>query len=153
MAAGGATTWDEFVQQRDALMRAFAATVSESVARTDTDHPAFHGCYDWHSAVHGTYALLAASRLTGDASYREVAMRETGEDRVAREVTALVDGKLDIEIPYGVGWALILDTEAARNGIRLFRDLAYASRDRLVGHFDRLTAAAGALAAAACHEE
>jgi hypothetical protein len=101
--------------------------------------------------------LLTASRLTGDASYREVAMRETGEERVAREVTALVEGKLDVEIPYGVGWVLILDTEAARNGIGLFRDLAYASRERLVGHLDRLTAdgetADSALAAAACHEE
>ena len=37
------------------------------VARRDTEHPAFHGCVDWHSACHGVWALLAYQRATGDA--------------------------------------------------------------------------------------
>ena len=29
-------------------------------------HPAFYGCYDWHSAVHGHWLLARALRLCPD---------------------------------------------------------------------------------------
>jgi hypothetical protein len=50
-----------------------AAELARQVAycsgRQDTAHPAFRGCIDWHSAVHGVWALLAYQRATGDAQY------------------------------------------------------------------------------------
>ena len=36
-----------------------AKAVRAAVARKDTGHAAFHGCIDWHSAVHGAWALAA----------------------------------------------------------------------------------------------
>ena len=43
-----------------------AQVPAQHVLRHDTIHPAFHGCIDWHSACHATWALLAARGLTGD---------------------------------------------------------------------------------------
>jgi len=31
--------------------------------------PAFYGCYDWHSSVHGHWLLARAARLHGDAPF------------------------------------------------------------------------------------
>jgi hypothetical protein len=128
--------WETFVGRRDELVRAFATVVAAGVARSDTAHPAFHGCFDWHSAVHGTYALLAAARLTGDSTFAEAALAQTGPAAVAAEVTALADGQLDHEVPYGMAWALILDAEAARSNIDGFGELAVAAADRIIRHLD-----------------
>jgi hypothetical protein len=144
--------WESYVSRRDELVRAFATVVAASVTRFDTDHPAFHGCFDWHSAVHGTYALLAASRLTGDPAFAKVALSQTVPAAVAAEVAALADGRLDHEIPYGLAWALILDAEAARADISVFRGLADIARDRVVAHLDGL-AAEGTLSTAVADEE
>jgi Protein of unknown function (DUF2891) len=144
--------WDTFVAGRDDLLRTFATVIATSVTRFDTGHPAFHGCFDWHSAVHGTYALLAASRLTGDSSFAETALAQTGPVAVAAEVAALAGGQLDHEIPYGLAWLLILDAEAARSDVEVFGALATSARDRLVAHLDGL-AGDGTLTAAAADEE
>ena len=144
--------WDRFVAGRDDLLRAFATVIATSVTRVDTAHPVFHGCFDWHSAVHGTYALLAASRLTGESTFAEKALAQAGAGAVAAEVGALARGQLDHEIPYGLAWVLILDTEAARSDVDVFGALATSARDRLVHHLDSL-AADGTLTAAAADEE
>jgi len=144
--------WATLLANRDELVRAFATVVAAGVVRADTDHPAFHGCYDWHSAVHGTYALLAASRLTGDSTFAEVALSQTGSAAVGAEVTALTDGRLDHEVPYGMAWALVLDSEAVRSDIDVFGDLAVAAADRVAGHLDALCGS-GDLTAAAYDEE
>ena len=36
-------------------------------------HPAFHGCFDWHSSVHGHWLLTRLARLHPDASFAEPA--------------------------------------------------------------------------------
>ncbi len=144
--------WETFLGRRDEMVRAFATVVAAGVARSDTAHPAFHGCFDWHSAVHGTYALLAASRLTGESAFAEAALSQTGPAAVAAEVTALADGRLDHEVPYGMAWALVLDAEATRSTIDVFGDLASAAADRVVSHLDALSGR-GDLAAAAWDEE
>ena len=50
-----------------------AVPVVACVVRPDTHSPAFHGCVDWHSAVHGNYALRVATRLTGDPRFLRIA--------------------------------------------------------------------------------
>lgn len=144
--------WDRFVAGQDELLRTFATVIATSVTRVDTAHPAFHGCFDWHSAVHGTYALLAVSRLTGDSRFAETALAQTGPVAVAAEVTALSRGQLDHEIPYGLAWVLILDAEAERSDVEVFGALATSARDRLVTHLDGL-ADDGTLIVAAANEE
>src|SRR5215470_13317844 len=53
--------------------RAIAGDLARQAAfcsrRKDTDHPAFRGCIDWHSSVHGVWALVAYQRATGDRQY------------------------------------------------------------------------------------
>jgi hypothetical protein len=140
--------WEMFQARRDELVRTFATVVGTGVARVDTAHPAFHGCYDWHSAVHGTYALLAASRLTGDSTFADMALSQAGPAAVAAEVTALADGRLDHEVPYGMAWTLVLDAEAVRSGVDVFGDLAIAAADRVVGHLDVLQSGGNLISAA-----
>ena len=57
------------MEEKAAMAKALAGAVREALARADTDHIAFHGCIDWHSAVHGTWALTAYTRMTGDTQY------------------------------------------------------------------------------------
>ena len=53
-----------------AALNTMADSISAAVERTDTDHPVFHGCIDWHSAVHGHWALLRIARATGGPAAR-----------------------------------------------------------------------------------
>lgn len=90
-----------------------AAPIEACIVRHDTAHPAFHGCVDWHSAVHATFALLAISRLTGDPAYRSIAQQAVGGRRaIEMAVTEVQAGGLIEELPYGYSWSLILDSEA-----------------------------------------
>jgi len=98
------------------------------VARRDTEHPAFHGCVDWHSACHGVWALLAYQRATGDARYRTVADAILTPANIAAEASDLAS-RLDFEMPYGRAWFLRLAIE-----------------DRAAGGGERLTAMADAVA-------
>src|SRR5262245_13563523 len=56
----------ELMGRKEEIAADLAATVRQSVVRKDTGHAAFHGCIDWHSAVHGAWALTAYARMTGD---------------------------------------------------------------------------------------
>lgn len=127
--------WPTFAAQRTDLLTTLVEPVRAGVRRVDTAHPAFHGCVDWHSAVHATYALLAVARLTGEPGLAAEALHATGgPERVAAEVAAIGEGRLPEEIPYGMAWALVLDAEAARAGIDLFADLAHTACEAIVTH-------------------
>lgn len=102
-----------------------AVPIEACIARRDTGHPAFHGCVDWHSAVHATFALLAISRLTRDPAYRSAALRAVGGTAaIARSVQELRAGRVADELPYGYGWSLILDAEARIEGDQEFNGVA-----------------------------
>src|SRR5262245_25254556 len=78
--------------------------------------PAFYGCYDWHSAVHGHWLLVRAVRMFPDAPYAERARAELArsftEANVAIEVAYLrTDGRASFERPYGLAWLLQLAAE------------------------------------------
>jgi hypothetical protein len=53
--------WKKFCDRRGLDLMALAERVEESFLRRDTRHPVFCGCIDWHSSVHGAYALLTAA--------------------------------------------------------------------------------------------
>jgi hypothetical protein len=91
--------------------------VSECIVRDDTSSPAFHGCYDWHSAVHATWALLAIGRALGDADAEALASSMLGVDALAGELAQLEAGDLEaMEVPYGYAWLLTLAVERERGG-------------------------------------
>src|ERR1039458_8436297 len=78
--------------------------------------PAFYGCYDWHSSVHGHWLLGRLARLFPQAPFaaearRAVALSLTPAN-VAQEVRYLdADGRTAFERPYGLAWLLQLAAE------------------------------------------
>ncbi len=79
-----------------------------------TFHPAFYGCYDWHSAVHSHWQLVRAIRLFPDAAFVPSAIatldRNLTPEKIAVEVT-YVTACPSYEMPYGMAWLLQLLVE------------------------------------------
>src|SRR5580692_661213 len=78
--------------------------------------PAFYGCFDWHSSVHGHWLLVRLTRLFPKASFAADARRALGQsltpNHIAREVAYLnAEGRNSFERPYGLAWLLQLDAE------------------------------------------
>jgi hypothetical protein len=78
--------------------------------------PAFYGCYDWHSAVHGHWLLARLAKTVPDAEFshaaREALDRSIQAENIAAEVRYLVEsGRVSFERPYGLAWLLQLAAE------------------------------------------
>jgi len=79
-------------------------------------HPAFYGCYDWHSAVHGHWLLAHLLRrfpaLVHAPAIRKVLNAHLGAQNLRQEAAYLEDHP-HFERPYGWTWALKLAHELA----------------------------------------
>lgn len=106
-------SWERFETSRSAHLAALAGVIQDSVQRRDTHWPAFHGCYDWHSAVHGVYALHVVHRLSGDMESLRVAESVLTRAAIADELAILQSGGPPGECPYGYAWLLVLAAERA----------------------------------------
>src|SRR5207302_6330245 len=78
--------------------------------------PAFYGCYDWHSAVHGHWLLARLARTFPDAPFaasaRAALDRSLTAAALAREADYLTgQGRESFERPYGLAWLLQLAAE------------------------------------------
>lgn len=76
--------------------------------------PAFHGSFDWHSAVHGHWALVRAARLHPDAEWRAAALEAVGRTLTAANLErelAFLERRPGFERPYGLAWLLQLAAE------------------------------------------
>jgi hypothetical protein len=78
--------------------------------------PAFYGCYDWHSSVHGHWLLVRLSRTFPEAAFARTARAAVAEsltpEHVAGEVRYLQGaGRTSFERPYGLAWLLQLGAE------------------------------------------
>ncbi len=91
----------------------FAKPVKACVQRRDTRHHLFHGCIDWHSSVHGFWALTAAARLTGRDDLAAFLRTALTPDAIALE-RAYMDERPRFEMPYGRAWFLRLAIEFER---------------------------------------
>jgi hypothetical protein len=81
--------------------------------------PAFYGCLDWHSDVHGHWLLVRLVRLFPDAPFAARARAELAQsftpENIAREVSYLrASGRASFERPYGLAWLLQLAAELRR---------------------------------------
>jgi len=78
--------------------------------------PAFYGCYDWHSAVHGHWLLVRAARMFPDASFAGPARAALAQSLTPGNIVAEVaylrtEGRAPFERPYGLAWLLQLAAE------------------------------------------
>ncbi len=81
-------------------------------------HPAFYGCFDWHSSVHGHWALVTILKEYPDFAKKDVIIAKLKKnitaDHILKEVAYLNDvNNKDFERTYGWAWLLKLD-EAIR---------------------------------------
>jgi hypothetical protein len=78
--------------------------------------PAFCGCYDWHSSVHGHWLLVRLVRTFPDASFAKQAREELGKSLTAENLKQEAaylrgTGRASFERPYGLSWLLQLCAE------------------------------------------
>jgi DUF2891 family protein len=80
--------------------------------------PAFYGCYDWHSSVHGHWLLVRLVKTFPDASFakpaREALRKSLTAENLKQEAAYLRgEGRASFERPYGMAWLLQLIVELA----------------------------------------
>src|SRR5260370_26082310 len=73
--------------------------------------PAFCGCYDWHSSVHGHWLLVRLLRTFPDASFagaaRDALRKSLTAEHLKQESTYVRgEGRSSFERPYGLSWLL-----------------------------------------------
>jgi hypothetical protein len=78
--------------------------------------PAFYGCFDHHSSVHGHWLLARLVRLYPDASYAPAARAALGQSLTISNLQGELaymnrSGRSGFERPYGLAWILQLGTE------------------------------------------
>jgi hypothetical protein len=78
--------------------------------------PAFYGCYDWHSSVHGHWLLARLVRTFPEAPFvpsaREALRQSLTAENIAQEAAYLRgEGRASFERPYGLAWLLQLVAE------------------------------------------
>ena len=78
--------------------------------------PAFCGCYDWHSSVHGHWLLVRLLRTFPEASFaapsRAALRKSLSAENLKQEAAYLRgEGRASFERPYGLVWLLTLCAE------------------------------------------
>ncbi len=105
--------------------------------------PAFYGCYDWHSSVHGHWLLARLARVYPDAPFAPAARKALEKSLSAANIEQegaylRGEGRASFERPYGLAWLLQLglelhewDDPLAQELSQNLRPLEQASLDRL----------------------
>jgi len=113
--------------------------------------PAFYGCYDWHSSVHGHWLSVRLLRTFPDASFAKAARDALKESLTAENLKAEAtylrgDGRASFERPYGLAWLLQLcaelrewDTPEAREMLANLKPLEEAAIERLTTWLPKLS--------------
>jgi hypothetical protein len=88
----------------------------QDVRRARDLTPAFYGCYDWHSSVHGHWLLTRLARTFPDAPFASRVKSALGKslttENLQREADYLKgEGRTSFERPYGLAWLLQLVAE------------------------------------------
>ena len=113
--------------------------------------PAFYGCYDWHSSVHGHWLLVRLLRTFPNASFaaqaREALRKSLTAENLKQEATYIRgEGRASFERPYGLAWLLQLcaelrewDDDQAREMAANLRPLEQAAVERLTNWLPKLS--------------
>ncbi len=112
--------------------------------------PAFYGCYDWHSSVHGHWLLVRLAREFPSAPFtapaRAALARSLTPANIAAEVAYLQGpGRASFERPYGLAWLLQLarelrtwDDAQAREWAGILAPLEIESAQRIMAWLPKL---------------
>ena len=89
---------------------------STEIASPKTLHPAFYGCFDWHSSVHGHWSLVYLLNHFSDLNSREEIIKKLqinlSKENIQQEITYLSKPhEKSFERTYGWAWLLKLQME------------------------------------------
>jgi len=113
--------------------------------------PAFYGCYDWHSSVHGHWLLARLLRTFPNALFAGAARNALRKSLTAenlKQEAAYIrgEGRSSFERPYGLAWLLQLcaelrdwDDDEAREMSANLRPLEDAAVERLKNWLPKLS--------------
>jgi hypothetical protein len=113
--------------------------------------PAFCGCYDWHSSVHGHWLLVRLVRTFPDAPFasaaRDALKQSLTAENLKQEAAYLKGpGRSSFERPYGLSWLLQLcaelrewDDPQAREWSANLKPLEDAAVERLTNWLPKLS--------------
>jgi hypothetical protein len=113
--------------------------------------PAFFGCYDWHSSVHGHWLLARLARTFPKAPFVPSAMEELSRSLTETNIEAEArylqgPGRVSFERPYGFAWLLQLCAElrewnddAARAWSAALKPLESVAKERLAAWLPKLS--------------
>jgi len=113
--------------------------------------PAFYGCYDWHSSVHGHWMLARLARTYPDAPLAARAKQALRQNLTKQNLQAEAqylngEGRASFERPYGLAWLLQLSVELrewndpdAKQWATALKPLEDAVVARLEGWLKKLT--------------
>jgi hypothetical protein len=113
--------------------------------------PAFYGCYDWHSSVHGHWLLARLARTWPDAPFATAARKALARSLTAKNLAAELaylegPGRVSFERPYGLAWLLQLaaelrewDSPEARGWAKALGPLEAAAAKRLLAWLPKLS--------------
>lgn len=113
--------------------------------------PAFYGCFDWHSSVHGHWMLARLARRFPDTPLAEraraaLAKSLTKENLAAEALYVSGEGRSSFERPYGLAWLLQLGAELrgwddprAKEWAANMEPLEKAALDRLQSWLEKLS--------------
>lgn len=78
--------------------------------------PAFYGCFDWHSSVHGHWLLVRLSKLDPASPFTAITEQALGQSFSPQNLSQEVNyytakGRNGFERPYGIAWYLQLVAE------------------------------------------
>ena len=123
----------------------------EDVAPPRKLMPAFYGCYDWHSSVHGHWLLVRLLRTFPNASFagaaRDALRKSLTAENLKQEAAYIRgEGRASFERPYGLAWLLQLcaelrewDNDQAREMAANLRPLEDAAVERLENWLPKLS--------------
>lgn len=117
--------WGKFQKQNILYVNEFAHSAKHCIQQTDTSFPVFHGCIDWHSSVHGHWALLRAYRETQNKLFLQNVLSSLKMNGMEMELAYLKTNP-SFEMPYGRAWFLKLMVEyevvTGKRDFRYFSD-------------------------------
>ena len=94
-------------KERKALLLKYLAVISTELRQMDTTDPLFHGCWDWHSAVHGHLAMLLGSQAMGWQAQADWMVSRLDSEALDH-VFERLEAEPHFERPYGRAWLVYL---------------------------------------------